>query len=195
MLLAHVKKETAAPSSVKGAMSSPQRAEWLSAMVEEVGDMQRRGTWSLCDLPPGEKAIGCKFVFSLKCDENGEVAKYKARLMAMGNEKSEDYDKEELFAPTAHFATMRMLLSLAVAMNWDIHSMDVSKAFLNGRLPEDTVVYMRQPPLLADPDRPKAVCRLPWNSRICARPSIYRFTVSHDARQFRARFQGRRHVW
>ncbi len=147
MLLAQVGREVQVPKSVKKALASSQRGEWIAAMLEEVGDMQRRGTWCMCDLPEGEKAIGCKFVFSVKYDENGEVAKYKARLVAMGNEESEDYDEEELFAPTAHFATMRMMLSLAASLDWD---MDASKAFLNGRLPQDTVVYMRQPPLFAD---------------------------------------------
>ena len=41
-------------------------------------------TWSLEDMPPGHRAIGLKWVFKLKRNEEEEIVKYKARLVKKG---------------------------------------------------------------------------------------------------------------
>jgi hypothetical protein len=53
-------------------------------MVEEIRAIEENGTWSLTDLPPDRKAIGLKWVFKVKRDEQGSVVKYKARLVVKG---------------------------------------------------------------------------------------------------------------
>jgi hypothetical protein len=53
-------------------------------MVEEIRAIEENGTWSLTDLPPDRKAIGLKWVFKVKRDEQGSVMKYKARLVVKG---------------------------------------------------------------------------------------------------------------
>ena len=42
------------------------------------------GTWNLVQLPAGKKAIGCNWVFAVKVNPNGSVARLKAQLMAKG---------------------------------------------------------------------------------------------------------------
>ncbi|XP_068662884.1 uncharacterized mitochondrial protein AtMg00820-like [Aristolochia californica] len=46
---------------------------WKSAMDEEIQAMYHNSTWYLVTLPPRNKAIGCKWVFSLKYNSNGVV--------------------------------------------------------------------------------------------------------------------------
>lgn len=41
-------------------------------------------TLDLVDLPVGKRALGCKWVFKLKRDQNGEVTGNKAKLVAQG---------------------------------------------------------------------------------------------------------------
>ena len=55
----------------------------------------------------------------------------------------EGIDYEETFSPTAKWATIRTLLSLAAQKGWKVHQMDVKTAFLNGDLKEN--VFMSQP--------------------------------------------------
>jgi hypothetical protein len=57
---------------------------WHAAMMEELSSIKENKTWSLVDLPRGHKAIGLKWVFKLKHDEQGCVMKHKARLVAKG---------------------------------------------------------------------------------------------------------------
>jgi hypothetical protein len=45
--------------------------EWRAAMMEELSLIKENKTWSLVDLPRGHKAIGLKWVFKLKHDEQG----------------------------------------------------------------------------------------------------------------------------
>lgn len=43
-----------------------------------------RYTWTLTKLPPERKARGCKWVFRMKHDADGEIQDYKARLVVKG---------------------------------------------------------------------------------------------------------------
>jgi hypothetical protein len=44
---------------------------WHAAMLEELSSIKENETWSLAELPRGHKAIGLKWVFKLKHDEQG----------------------------------------------------------------------------------------------------------------------------
>lgn len=52
-------------------------------------------------------------------------------------------DFEEVFAPIARIETIRLLINLAAAHKWEIHHLDVKRAFLHGELKE--TVYVSQP--------------------------------------------------
>ena len=42
------------------------------------------GTWDLVHLPSGKKAIGCRWVFTVKVNPDGLIARLKVRLVAKG---------------------------------------------------------------------------------------------------------------
>ena len=75
---------------------------------------------------------------------DGDVEKYKARLVAHGFSKQPGIDYNETFAPVAIHDTIRMVLTVASNNKWYVHQMDVMSTFLNGSLEE--VFYVRQPP-------------------------------------------------
>jgi hypothetical protein len=43
------------------------------AMKEELGALQRNKTWDLLPLPAGKRAVGCKWVFTVKQTPEGKV--------------------------------------------------------------------------------------------------------------------------
>jgi hypothetical protein len=116
---------------------------WIKAMDEEIDSIERNNTWDLVDLPEGKKSIGVKWVYKTKLNAEGEVEKYKARLVAQGFSQQPGIDYNETFSPVARIDTVRMVLAIAAQNKWIMHQMDVKSAFLNGCLEEE--VYVRQP--------------------------------------------------
>lgn len=43
-------------------------------------------------MPPGKKAIGSKWVYTLKFNSDGTLERHKARLVALGNRQKEGTD-------------------------------------------------------------------------------------------------------
>lgn len=120
-----------------------QIAKWRKAMDEEMEAINKNGTWKLKELPDGAKKIGVKWIYKTKFKENGEVDKYKARLVVKGYAQEYEVDYTEVFAPVAHMETIRLVVALAAQKGWTIYQLDVKSAFLHGELEE--TVYLDQP--------------------------------------------------
>ena len=71
------------------------------------------GTWNLVQLPVGKKVIGCRWIFAVKVNLDGSVARLKARLVA--NEYAQTYDVKysDTFSPVAKMTSIRIFISLA----------------------------------------------------------------------------------
>ena len=131
---------------------------WQSAMQAEMDSIQSNRTWSLVPLPPDKKAISSKWVYKIKPGTPGNPTRYKARLVARGFQQKDGVDFLETFAPVVRWETIRVLIAIAVHLNWPLHQLDFLTAFLNGILKED--VYMFQPPGFAIPGAEHLVCKL-----------------------------------
>ena len=116
---------------------------WREAMRCEIEAVEKNKTWKLTELPPGQKAIGLKWVFKTKRDTSGKIIKYKARIVAKGYVQKQGRDFDENFAPVTRLETVRILLALAAKYGWEVHHLDVKSAFLNGEIAEE--VYVVQP--------------------------------------------------
>ncbi|WVY98728.1 hypothetical protein V8G54_030879 [Vigna mungo] len=121
-----------------------QDSRWQAAMANELQALQNNGTWTLTTIPPGKKALGCKWIYKIKYHSDGTVERFKARLVILGNYQVEGIDYTETFAPVAKMVIVRTMLAIAAAKAWELHQMDVHNAFLHGDLQED--VYMKLPP-------------------------------------------------
>lgn len=131
------------PVSIADAKQRPDWPNWKRAIDEEYSSLIKSGTWSLCNLPKGRRTISCKWVFKLKHKANGEIDKYKARLVARGFTQEKGFDYNETYSPTAKLTTFRVLMAIANHFGYHVHQMDVKCAFLNGQLKEE--IYMNQP--------------------------------------------------
>ncbi|KAM1070145.1 hypothetical protein TB1_002021 [Malus domestica] len=143
------------PATFKSAMKVP---VWFHAMQEEIDALHHQHTWSLVHLPPNKNLVGCKWVFKLKKNSDGTVARHKARLVAKGFSQEPGLDYGETFSPVVKPTTVRLVLALAAHFNWNLRQLDVKNAFLHGFLTEE--VYMAQPPGFGDAAHPELVCKL-----------------------------------
>ncbi|GJP67910.1 hypothetical protein CLOP_g24668 [Closterium sp. NIES-67] len=88
-------------------------------------------------------AISSKWLFKRKTDADGNIERYKSRLVAKGYQQQEKKDYNEVYAPVVKGTTLRTLFAAAAIKGWVVKQMDIVTAFLNGVLEE--VTYMEQP--------------------------------------------------
>ncbi|GKA71784.1 putative RNA-directed DNA polymerase, partial [Tanacetum coccineum] len=111
-------------------------SNWTDAMNAEIGALNRNHTWIITDLRANRKPIGYKWIFKIKYKANGEIERYKARLVANGFNQREGIDFDETFSPI----------------------LDVNNDFLYEDLEED--VYMTIPQGFSDKINQNKVCKL-----------------------------------
>jgi hypothetical protein len=105
-------------------------------------------TFTPTQLPPGRKAIPCKWVFKVKRSEKGELIKYRARLVSKGFRQIAGKDFDEVFTPVSKHATFRMLLSIFASDDLELHQIDIMTAFMSGEIREE--LYMQSSPGWSD---------------------------------------------
>ena len=82
--------------------------------------LEKNGTWEVCQLPAGRRAIKNKWVFRLKRKADGSLDKFKARLVAKGFRQIEGQDFTDIFAPVVKLTSVCALLALAAHFDWEI---------------------------------------------------------------------------
>ena len=96
-------------------MSTPE------AVNDEINSIMQNHTWELVNLPPGNKPIGCKWIFKRKLQTNGTIDKYKAHLVAKGYRQKEGLDFFDTYSPVTRITSIRMLIAIAAIHNFEIH--------------------------------------------------------------------------
>lgn len=102
------------PVSVKEALS---QEHWKKTMIEELESIEKNETWRLVKLPTDKKCIDVKWVFKTKLKPDGQVEKYKARLVARGFLQKYGHDYYEVYAPVARMETIRLIVAITVKKN------------------------------------------------------------------------------
>jgi len=110
-------------------------------MHEEMKALEQNVTWELTPLPPGKKAIECKWVYMVKLNPDGSLSRLKARLVAKRYLQVYGLDYVDTFSPVAKMASVRVLVSLVATHHWPFHQLDIKNAFLNGIL--DEKIYIK----------------------------------------------------
>jgi Reverse transcriptase (RNA-dependent DNA polymerase) len=112
------------------------------------------------EAPPGANIIGSKWVFKAKKDAAGNIARYKARLVAQGFSQIGGVDYDDTYAPVAKLASSRAIIAMANRLGMELHQVDIKGAYLNGVLNNDKVLFMQHPPGYKSPDAGTRVLRL-----------------------------------
>ncbi|XP_060208742.1 uncharacterized mitochondrial protein AtMg00820-like [Lycium barbarum] len=116
---------------------------WKTAMVEEIRMIEKNNTWELVDVPKEREVVSLKWIYKIKLNQEGEIQKHKARLVARGFTQKPGIDFYETFSPVARLETIRTLIVVVAQKKWKIFQLDVKSAFLNGKL--DVEIYVEQP--------------------------------------------------
>lgn len=150
--------EEKTPQSYQAALASEDVAEWQRAMQSEYDGCVAQETWELVprdSLAAGTNVIPVKWVYKIKTDEHGQIAKFKARITPKGFKQKHGVDFFEVFANTGKYKSLRTLLSIAAKQDLELRQLDVPQAFTQAGLKE--TVYMEMP---AGFEQPGMVCRL-----------------------------------
>ncbi|THG98301.1 hypothetical protein EW026_g3860 [Hermanssonia centrifuga] len=167
-------------------MARPDASQWKLAEIAEIEAFVKAKLFVEVKKPDSRRLVDCKWVYTIKRGPNGEILKYKARLVARRFTQIEGIDYNETFAPVSKFTSIRSLLALTAHHDLEIHQMDVKSAFLNGDLNEE--IYMQCPPGFEAKDGKvwklnKSLYGLrqtsrKWYKRVCAEFKAMGFTRS-----------------
>ena len=153
------------PSTFKKAMLMDDREDWMRVSIEEwdrfynhfnamepisfaqYKELQRQHDNKL------EAPCPMKWVYCIKRHaSSGLYNRHKARLVAAQSLKR--YSIDDKWSPTLSLDTMRLMLVLATLHNANISCIDVSGAYLSGKLdPDDPPIFLRPPHGLSEMGR------------------------------------------
>eukprot|EP00253_Pinus_taeda_P024770 PITA_24770 len=128
---------------MKEAISSEDGKLWKEAMVDEIASLHKNEAWDLVEFPAGRKPIGSKWVFKKKTNVERKVEKYRAFLVEKGYSEVPGIYFGDIFSLVAKVVSIRLLLSIVVAFDFEVEKMDVKTTFLHERLEEE--IYMKEP--------------------------------------------------
>jgi len=113
-----------AQTNILDATRRPDWKLWQAACMEETNALEASATIELGIPPHDAKVVPSMVQFRLKRDEHSELNRRKARYCARGNTFTAGPD-----APTAPWATVRALLSIACVNHYVVKTVDVTAAF------------------------------------------------------------------
>ena len=91
--------------------------------------------------PEDVKLVGYKWVFVRKRNENNEIIRYKARLVAQGFSQRPGIDYKETYSPIMDAITFHFLISLEISKGLNMRLIDVITTYLYGYMDND--IYMK----------------------------------------------------
>ena len=97
------------PNSFNDIENRNDTTKWKEAIKEELDSHTFNETWCLVDRPDNKNIVDCKWVFTIKHDENGNPVKYKARLVVRGFTQQFMIDYDETFTPVARISNFRLI--------------------------------------------------------------------------------------
>jgi len=146
------------PQTTKEALDCSEKEHWKGAMQNEMYSIYSNDVWDLVELPVNRKTLGSKWVFRKKTKVDGTIERFKAQLVAQGFSQKQGLDCDETFSPVIRFEMLCSLVVVAIQKCLKFHQLDITAAFLNGRLDEE--VFRNQPEEFVVKGKEHFVCRL-----------------------------------
>jgi hypothetical protein len=112
-------------------------------MQQEYFSLMANCTWELVDLPPDRVVVNNMWIYKVKSDTVGDVFRFKAGFVAKGCSQRASLEYTDTFSLVIRMASLRLPLTIAAAMDFELCMLDIDNAFLYAFIKED--VYIRQP--------------------------------------------------
>lgn len=80
--------------------------------IEEIYAFKKNYTGNLVDLPNGKKSVRCKWVFTIKVNPDGSLARLKARLVAKGYDQTYGMDYLDILSLVAKLTSVYFFISM-----------------------------------------------------------------------------------
>ena len=129
------------PNTYKQATNCEEKVQWEAAIQKEWDSMSNNDVWEVVTMPENRKCVRSKWVFDKKHDENGNLVKFKSRLVAMGCTQVEGIDYTDTYAPTVERSSIRIMLMYCLKKRFFVNQADVVSAFLQAPLEEEIYMY------------------------------------------------------
>jgi hypothetical protein len=92
------------PRNIQEARESKNWPEWLGTIHQELTSLEAMNVCEeVNELLPGKKAVSSKWVLVIKRNENGDISRFKAHLVAQEFTQIPGQDFTHMFAPMAHW--------------------------------------------------------------------------------------------
>lgn len=158
------------PANWEEAMASKYANEWIAAKLAEQNSFAHH---NVLEIVPRSNARGKKIfkprpVLKIKVKPpssehpHGAIDKFKYRLTIAAFTRTlvQGVDYEEKYASTVRWNSIKILIAIAVKMNWDIVLFDIATFFLYGKMKDE--VFMEQAPGWEVEGKPKEdyICKV-----------------------------------
>ena len=108
------------------AMKPESRDGFQNAMGDELKSLLEKEVYEeVATLPPDRKSVGCKWVLAIKRHQNGEIERFKARLVAQGFTQIEGQDFTHTFALVAKWSSLHAILAISALRDFELQHIDV----------------------------------------------------------------------
>lgn len=125
------------------AMTSEKREKWLVAMSEELKALEDNGLWLIVVPSNNSHVLHTKWIYKTKIDADEAIKRFKARLVACGNEQVYGVDNGLTFA-----AVMKLsMVMFVLALHWGVPARhgDIPNAYVKADKEERLDIYLAIP--------------------------------------------------
>ncbi|RAW26925.1 hypothetical protein PC110_g16669 [Phytophthora cactorum] len=133
------------PKNYRQAMRDPRANKWKQVIKEELDALEQNGTWRVAKKPPGTKCLLTKWVFKLKTHADGTIERYKARLVARGDEQEYGVDYTFTFSAVLEMVSGKVVLVVSRIWNIPARHGDVPNAYVKANKETELIFILLIP--------------------------------------------------